>query len=162
MPCCRACCSPDHSRRLSRNLFTTTETRCVEHAGCSRVMFRRGGICFLAITKMAQLQTNICLGSSTESATAAWRGYSWAHALSREREDRNSLGQHAVRSCFKGRYVNCQCDCYWGSWSLRNCCCPCFQCKVACDLHHCPVLVLHNFQGFRTQIARVQLALHRK
>ena len=73
---CWARCSPDHSRRNGQNLFMTMETCCVEHAGRARVMFERGGVCFLAIMKMAQLQTHICLGSSTESATAAWRGYS--------------------------------------------------------------------------------------
>ena len=39
-------CSPDHSRRFGRNRFTTTETHCVEHAGRSRVVFGRGGVCF--------------------------------------------------------------------------------------------------------------------
>ena len=42
------------------------------------------------------------------------------------------------------------------AWSpLRNCRCPCFQYKVACDLHHSP-------PRLQAQIARVQLALHKK
>ena len=42
------------------------------------------------------------------------------------------------------------------AWSpLRNCRCPCFQYKVACDLRHSP-------PRLQDQIARVQLALHKK
>ena len=73
---CWVRCSPNHIRQFDRTHFTTTETHCIEHAGRTRVMFGRGGVCFYVFWACyCEDGTAANTHLPWLESESAWRGY---------------------------------------------------------------------------------------